>query len=210
MSEIKIGRLTLGICQTNCYFLYREGSKECVFVDPADQGATIYARLKENGFDIKGIILTHGHFDHIWGAQELRAKSGAKIYAWEEEEDLCSDSILNESDWAGRACTIKPNEYLRDGAELEIAGIKLKLIGTPGHTKGSCCFYIEEAGILISGDTLFAESVGRTDFHTGSMSSLIRSVQDKLFVLPDDTRVYPGHGPQTTIGHEKEYNSFLQ
>lgn len=210
MSDIKIGRLTLGVCQTNCYFLYREGSNECVFVDPADQGATIYARLKENGFDVKGIILTHGHFDHIWGAQELRAKSGAKIYAWEEEEDLCSDSILNESDWAGRACTIKPNEYLRDGAELEIAGITLKLIGTPGHTKGSCCFYIEEAGILISGDTLFAESVGRTDFHTGSMSALIHSVQDKLFVLPDDTRVYPGHGPQTTIGHEKQYNSFLQ
>lgn len=210
MSDIKIGRLVIGIAQTNCYFIYKEGSGECVFVDPADQGATIYEKLKANGLSVSGIVLTHAHFDHIWGAQELRAKTGAKIYAWEEEEDLCSDSILNESDWAGRACTIKPNVYLKDGDEIEIAGIKLKLIGTPGHTKGSCCYYIEEAGILISGDTLFAESVGRTDFHTGSMSTLVRSIKEKLLVLPEDTRVYPGHGPSTTIGYEKENNPFIQ
>lgn len=210
MSEVKIGRLTMGICQTNCYFLYKEGSNECIFVDPADQGATIYEKLKANGINVAAIVLTHGHFDHIWGAQELRARSGAKIYAWEEEKDVCEDSILNESDMAGRACTIKPNTYLKDGDEIEAAGIKLKLIGTPGHTKGSCCFYNEESGILISGDTLFAESVGRTDLHTGSMSALVRSVKDKLFTLPDETKVYPGHGPSTTIEHEKKYNPFIQ
>ena len=88
MSEIKIGRLVIGIAQTNCYFIYKEGSNECVFVDPADQGATIFEKLKANGLSVSGIVLTHAHFDHIWGAQELRAKSGAKIYAWEEEEDL--------------------------------------------------------------------------------------------------------------------------
>jgi len=210
MADIKIGRITMGMCQTNCYFLYREDSKECVFVDPADQGETLYAKLAGNGFEIKGILLTHAHFDHIWGGQALRAKSGAKIYAWEEEQELCESSEKNVSDWAGRPCTIKPNVYFKDGDELELAGIKLKVIGTPGHTKGSCCFYIEEAGILVSGDTLFAESVGRTDFPTGSMSTIVRSIKDKLLVLPDETRVYPGHGTSTTIGHEKEYNSFIQ
>ena len=210
MSEVKVGRLVMGIAQTNGYFLYREGSSDCIFVDPPDQGATIYEKLKSNGLNVAGIILTHAHFDHIWGAQELRAKSGAKIYAWEEEEELCSDSVLNVSADVGRACTVKPNTYLKDGEEITIAGITLKLIGTPGHTKGSCCFYVEEAGILISGDTLFAESVGRTDLPTGSMSTLVRSIKDKLMCLPDDTRVYPGHGPSTTIGYEKENNPFIQ
>ena len=96
-----------------------------------------------------------------------------------------------------------------DGQEITLAGITLQVISTPGHTVGGCCYYVKEAGILISGDTLFAESVGRTDFPTGSMGTLVRSIKDKLFVLPDETRVYPGHGDSTTIGHEKEYNPFL-
>lgn len=210
MAEIKIGRLTLGVCQTNCYFLYREGQKEVVFVDPADRGDSIYEALQEKGFVVAGILLTHGHFDHIWGAEKLRELSGAKIYALDAEEALCLDAGLNVSKMAGRACTVQPDVLVKDGEEITVAGICCKVIATPGHTGGSCCYYVAEAGFLVSGDTLFQESVGRTDFPTGSMSEIVRSIKEKLFCLPSDTKVYPGHGEQTTIAYEKEYNPFCQ
>lgn len=210
MAEIKIGRLTLGVCQTNCYFLYREGQKEVVFVDPADKGDSIYEVLQEKGFVVAGILLTHGHFDHIWGAEKLRELSGAKIYALDAEEALCLDAGLNVSKMAGRACTVQPDVLVKDGEEITVAGICCKVIATPGHTGGSCCYYVAEAGFLVSGDTLFQESVGRTDFPTGSMSEIVRSIKEKLFCLPPDTKVYPGHGEQTTIAYEKEYNPFCQ
>lgn len=210
MSDIRIGRMTLGVCATNCYFLYREGSSEIIFVDPADRGADIYEALKKKGLKIAAILLTHGHFDHIWGAQKLRELSGAKIYALDAEKVVCQDAYVNVSAQAGRKATIDPDEWLTDGQELSFAGVSLKVIATPGHTIGSCCYYVPEAGFLVAGDTLFAGSVGRTDFPTGSMSKLIRSIKEKLFVLPDETKVYPGHGEETTIGEEKQYNPFCQ
>ncbi|MBP3476795.1 MAG: MBL fold metallo-hydrolase [Lachnospiraceae bacterium] len=210
MSKIKIGRLILGIAQTNCYFVYREGSNEVIFFDPADKGDYIYEALREKGFQVKGILLTHGHFDHIWGTNKLRELSGAPIYAYEEEKALCEDAVTNVSDQVGRPYTVVPDRYLKDGEEITIADMTCRLIATPGHTVGSCCYYFEEAGILIAGDTLFAESVGRTDLATGSMSAIVRSIQERLFVLPDETKVYPGHGESTTIAHEKQYNPFVQ
>ncbi len=218
MAQIKIGKMVLGVCQTNCYFLYREGGAECIVVDPADQGVNIFRALQKNGFRVAGILLTHGHFDHIWGLDELRDAANAasdedaepvKAYAYEAERVLLQDADKNVSRQAGRPCTTYADVYVKDGQELTIAGMTCKVIATPGHTAGGCCYYFEEAGFLLSGDTLFAESVGRTDFPTGSMSTLVRSVREKLFVLPDDTKVYPGHGESTTIGHEKEYNPFL-
>ncbi len=115
---------------------------------------------------------------------------------------------MNISEMAGRACTLKANEFLKDGQEMTIEGMTFRVILTPGHTSGSCCYYFEEEHILVSGDTLFQESVGRTDFPTGSYSELIRSIKEKLFVLPDDVRVYPGHGESTSIGYEKIHNPF--
>lgn len=210
MAELKIGRLMLGIYQTNCYFVYREGTKDVIFFDPADKGDYIYETLKGKGLEVKGILLTHGHFDHIWGTNKLRELSGAPIYAYEEEKVLCEDAVTNVSDQVGRPYTVVPDRYLRDGEEISIADMTCKLIATPGHTVGSCCYYFEEAGILVAGDTLFQESVGRTDLATGSMSALTRSVKERLFELPDETKVYPGHGDITTIGHEKKYNPFVQ
>lgn len=216
MAEIKIGRMVLGVCQTNCYFLYRDGTQDAVVVDPADKGANIYAALQKNGFRVAGILLTHGHFDHIWGLDALRdAANGAsegleevKAYACEEERELLKSARLNVSAQAGRACETYADVYVKDGQEITLAGMTCKVIATPGHTAGGCCYYFAEAGILVSGDTLFAESVGRTDFPTGSMGTLIRSIKEKLFVLPDDTKVYPGHGERTTIGYEKANNPF--
>lgn len=210
MSDLKIGRLMLGIVQTNCYFVYREGTNDVIFIDPADKGDYIYETLKEKDLHVKGILLTHGHFDHIWGCNKLRELSGAPIYAYEEEKVLCEDAVVNVSEQVGRPYTVIPDRYLKDGEEITIAGMTCRLIATPGHTVGSCCYYFEDAGILIAGDTLFEESVGRTDLATGSAGALVRSIKDKLFTLPDDTKVYPGHGDITTIGHEKQYNPFVQ
>lgn len=219
MAEIKIGRMVLGVCQTNCYFLYRDGEQGCIVVDPADQGVSIYSALQKNGFRVEAILLTHGHFDHIWGLDALRDAANAaaeadgretvKVYAHEAERELLRDARKNVSEQAGRACVTSADVYVKDGQEIAAAGMTCKAIATPGHTAGGCCYYFQEAGFLLAGDTLFAESVGRTDFPTGNMSTLVRSIRDKLFVLPEDTKVYPGHGDDTTIGHEKAYNPFL-
>lgn len=210
--NLRVGRMVIGSVQTNCYFVYDEeqegAQKDVLLFDPADKGAFIYDQLKAKGFRVAAIFLTHAHFDHIWGVQELRGKSGAKVYAYEGEQPLCENSDMNVSAQVGRPCTVKPNAYLKDGEEITVAGISCKVIATPGHTIGSCCYYFEEAGVLISGDTLFQESVGRTDLPTGSGGQLCRSIQDKLFVLPDETKVYPGHGDATTIRYEKAYNPF--
>lgn len=218
MAEIKIGRMVLGICQTNCYFLYRTGTADAIVVDPADNGDKIANALERNGFRVAGILITHGHFDHILGCDALKAaaneaaeKAGedaVKVYACETERELLNDARLNLSKGMSGAYTLDADVYVKDGEEITIAGMTCKVIETPGHTVGGCCYYFEEAGILISGDTLFQESVGRTDFPTGSMSTLVRSIKDKLFVLPDETQVYPGHGDSTTIKLEKRYNPF--
>lgn len=208
--SLKIGRIVMGVCQTNCYFVYREGEKEAVVFDPADQGDMLYQKLTEAGFTVAAVFLTHGHFDHIWGTKRLCELSGARLYAYEAEKALCEDAVANVSEQAGRAYTVEPDVYLKDGEEITVAGMTCRLIATPGHTVGSCCFYFEEDQILISGDTLFQDSVGRTDLPTGSYSELVRSIREKLLVLPDEAIVYPGHGDETTIGHERRYNPFIQ
>ncbi len=208
MQDIKIGRMVLGSVGTNCYFLYREEDKNCIVVDPADQGERIFGALNGKGFKVSGILLTHGHFDHILGVEALKEQSEAYVYAAESALEELKTPKLNLSAQTGRVCTVKPDKLLKDGEKYTIAGMEFQVIFTPGHTQGSACFYFEEAGFLVSGDTLFEESVGRTDFPTGSMSQIVRSIVDKLYILPDDTKVYPGHGEQTTIGHEKKYNPF--
>lgn len=207
--DIKIGRVVLGAVQTNCYFLYREDVKKAVVFDPADEGMKLFNAFKDMGLEVAGICLTHGHYDHVYGVAKLRQLSHCEIYASELEEKLLGDERLNCSEWGGRIVTVTADKLLKDGEEFELGGIKLKLISTPGHTEGSCCYYIEEAGMLISGDTLFEGSVGRADLPTGSAATLIRSIKDKLLLLPDDTKVYPGHGGMTTIGDERQYNPFL-
>ncbi len=219
--DIHVGSMTLGMVSTNCYFLYREDGRKhtkgetfdeltpVIFIDPADRGDFIYDALTTRGFSIDKILLTHGHFDHIGGADELRKLSGARIYAYEKEKEVCENADNNLSIDYGRGYTVVPDEYLQDLDIIEGAGLKCQLIATPGHTVGGCCYYFEEGDILVCGDTLFLESVGRTDFPTSSMSTLVRSINERLMVLPDDTICYPGHGDATTIGHERQYNPFI-
>ncbi len=209
MGELKIGRMTMGPASTNCYFVYDNDSRNAIVFDVPCDGKGIYTRLKDNGINVVGVLLTHGHFDHIMGANELRQAASIKIYACEDEQDVCENTHNNCTEQVGRLYTVKCNKYLKDGEEIDIEGIKCRLIETPGHTKGSSCYYFEDEGILISGDTLFCGSIGRSDLPTGSESTLIRSIKEKLMCLPDDVKVYPGHGDETTIGYEKKYNPFL-
>ena len=207
---LKIGKIVMGSVQTNCYFLYQENEKKIIVVDPADKGEYLYNAFKEAGFEVVAILLTHGHFDHIWGSNKLRELAGVQVFAFEDEKDVCESSKLNVSADVGRPYEARVDWYLKDGETVSIEGMEFKVIWTPGHTQGSCCYYFEKDNILISGDTLFEGSVGRSDLPTGDGKLLSRSLKERLMILPDETVVYPGHGNSTTIADEKKYNPFCR
>lgn len=207
MGKLCVGRMVLGMVQTNCYLIYEEDVKKCIIVDPAQNG--VYDKAVAAGFDPVAVILTHGHFDHIMGCHELQAKS-LKICALDAEKDVLRDSELNASDQIGRPYTVEADRFFTDGEEVTIEGMTFKVIATPGHTKGSCCFYFEKDKVMISGDTLFEGSIGRSDLPTGNESEIIRSVKMLTRDYPEDVKVYPGHGDTTTIGDEKKYNPFCR
>lgn len=200
----------LGDVGTNCYLVINEDINECILIDPADCPDKIQQMIEKNNAKLKAVLLTHGHYDHITAADDIRNIYGVKIYVSCDEEELLFDTHMNLSAHSRRPVTLKADVYHRDMDILELAGMTIEVIHTPGHTIGGSCYYIKEAGMLFSGDTLFAESVGRTDFPTGSMSQIVHSIKDKLMVLPDDTKVFPGHGESSSIGYERKYNPFLQ
>lgn len=206
MGDIVIGRTVLGMVETNCYFIYDSDTKETIVVDPAKNG--LYEKLKANGLSVVGVILTHGHFDHIMGVHEMVRESGAKLYALDAENALCRDAKLNASAQIRKPYTVEPDILVHDGDELNIAGIKLQVVATPGHTAGSCCYYIPDKKWLISGDTLFRGSIGRSDLPTGSEPEIMKSVHKLIDMYEDDVKVYPGHGDASTIGFERKYNPF--
>lgn len=205
---MKIERHRLGFLHTNAYIGINEETKEVFVVDPGADVTKFRNYFEEAGYILKAILLTHGHFDHIGGVNALVEKYGCDVYALEEERDLLRESSTNLSTTIRQPISVTEFTALKDGQELDIAGVHIQVIATPGHTVGGVCYYVEERGVLFAGDTLFLESVGRTDFPGGSASALVHSVREKLFVLPEDTIVYPGHMDETTIEHEKKYNPF--
>lgn len=206
---MKVERFVLGSLGTNCYLLINEETKELVIVDPATCPDYLVSHVKSNGYAPKAIFLTHGHFDHVMGIDDWVKEFHIPVYLHEEEKQILENPELNLSSMFGTSYDYNDGKCLKDKDVLEVAGLTFKIIHTPGHTSGGCCYYEEAAGVLISGDTLFCQSVGRSDFPTGSMATLARSIKEKLFCLPDETMVYPGHNEQTSIGDEKMYNPFV-
>ena len=206
MGKLVIKNNVIGMVATNSYIVYDAEKKGAVLIDPAANGAFLLNQCRELGVTPEAVLLTHGHFDHIGGVEDLVRAFPMPVYAGEKEAGLLSDPQMNLSIAYGVPMTVKNPQLLRDGQELTLLGRTWKVMATPGHTEGSVCYYVEEEKVLFSGDTLFHESDGRTDFPTGSGISLRASVTEKLFALPEDTAVYPGHEEDTSIGHEKRYN----
>lgn len=207
MSKLCMKKLVLSICATNCYIVYDDETKAGFIIDPAAAFDIIDANVKELGVDIKGILLTHGHFDHIGAADDLKKQYQVKVYAHEEEAEITENGMLNLSAMFETGDSVKVDIKLRDGETFELCGFSIKVIHTPGHTKGSCCYLINdgEKDRLFSGDTLFCGSYGRTDFPTGNGRQIMDSIINKLLVLDEDMEVYSGHGEMTFIGDEKKW-----
>lgn len=201
----------VGPLQCNCSILGDESSGEAIVVDPGADIPRIQAILTRHGLTVKQIIITHAHIDHIAGAQQLKALTGAPILY--NQLDLPLIAMMDvQAAWLGMATpeVAPPDDTLRDGQTIGVSGITGTILHTPGHTEGSVCLHIPAANLLLAGDTLFAGSVGRTDLPGGDTRTLLQSIHDRLLPLPDTTVVIPGHGGNTTIGKERDTNPFLQ
>jgi glyoxylase-like metal-dependent hydrolase (beta-lactamase superfamily II) len=200
----------VGLLGCNCTVLGDELSRQAIIVDPGDDVPGIMARVRRLALNVKQILITHAHIDHIAGAQRLKALTGAPILY--HESDLAMVRIMDlQASWLAieTPVVLPPDEGLTDGQTFVVEGISGTVLHTPGHTPGSVCLYLPEHSLLLAGDTLFAGTVGRTDLPGGDAKTLIRSVRDKLMMLPDETTVLPGHGALTSIGREREHNPFL-
>lgn len=209
MAPIRVEQYVVGAVQTNCYFAVNEDTLELLVIDPGASAKKLIDTIEQETLKPVAILLTHGHFDHAAGAEELAKHFGIPVYAQADEKETLEDPRRNLSGWEGREISYHADHYLKDEQEIDLAGFHIRVFHTPGHTPGGCCYFFSYQNVLFSGDTLFCMSVGRTDFPGGSASQLIRSIQKKLMVLPDEISVYPGHNDTTTIGTERMHNPYL-
>ena len=208
---IRVEFMVVGPVSTNCYFLINDELKEVAIVDPGDHAGRIKAFVAKEELKPVAILLTHGHFDHMMAAEALREEYKIPVYACAKEKELLNSSRKNLSYGFIRTdYTMDADIYCKEGDEFSIAGCTVKVLETPGHTKGGCCYYIASENIVFTGDTLFALSIGRTDFEGGSYPEICKSIKEKLFVLPEETICYCGHGEGTSIRHEKGRNPYVR
>lgn len=208
--DMIIQNIIVSVAGTNCYLVKEKDSQAGFIVDPGGNPRGIIALADKMGLVPQGILLTHGHFDHMLAAPELKSYWDIPIYAGEKERQLLLEPHYSLALHVGENLSLRADKYIEEKDNLIIGNTKIRIIETPGHTPGGICYYIEEEKVIFVGDTLFYESVGRTDFPGGSMSTLQDSIRRKLFTLPDDVSVYSGHGSDTTIGHEKKYNPWIK
>lgn len=205
---MKIHSLSVGVLQANCHILVCQESKDAVIIDPGDEGDRIIDTINELGVQPVMILLTHGHGDHIGAVRDIKSKYQIPIWIHKDEAHMLTDARANLSIYLGVEITAPPADHtFVEQDTLTLSGHTIRIIETEGHSPMGCCFLIDHH--LIAGDALFRGSIGRTDFPGGSHDTLVKRIKEKLFNLPDETIVYPGHGPNTTIGREKATNPFL-
>ena len=209
MNAVKVQTIVVGDILTNCYLVCNTEASESFIVDPGDEAGRLIKRIDASETRLCGILLTHGHFDHILAVQELREHYQVPVYACAAEEALLADPVSNLSADHDMDCRIHADHLLQDGECFTLAGCRIRMLHTPGHTKGSCCYELADEAILFSGDTLFRGSAGRTDFPGGDMRELVSSLHRLTQILPGETRVFPGHEYPTSIEEEVRYNPFV-
>lgn len=208
-SDLVVRGIVVGAFAENCWVIGSRSSGEGIVIDPGDQAEDILALAKEMGLSIKVIANTHAHLDHIMGVGAVKEATGAEFLLHSAEVESARQAGASAARFTGRPIEPppEPDRLLAEGDDVEVAGVKLKVISTPGHTLGSVSFYTE--GVVFSGDTLFRGSIGRTDLPGGSHEQEMASIVDKLLALPDDTFVLPGHMDETSIGQERKANPFV-
>ncbi len=205
---MKVRKMEVGPMLANCYLVWCEETREALVIDPGGEGRRILAEAAKEHLQIRYVVNTHGHIDHIAVNAEVCNVTGAKLMIHEDDASMLSNPGLNLSMFTGSTVRSRPDILLHEGDEITCGKqIHLKVLHTPGHTRGGICLQAED--MIFSGDTLFAESIGRTDFPGGSYETLIESIKNKIMVLDDACLVYPGHGPATTVGYERAHNPFL-
>jgi hydroxyacylglutathione hydrolase len=205
-----IRTLLVGPIQTNCYVIGDEATREGAVIDPGGDPAPILAAIDAEALSIRYILNTHAHFDHMAANEQLCAATGALLGLHPADRALLA--LGGGGRWFGflSISSPDPDVELSDGQTLRVGGLTVTVLHTPGHSPGHVAFYLPEEGVLFSGDALFQRSIGRTDLPGGDLATLLRSIHDQFMTLPDETMVYPGHGPATTIGAERRHSPFLQ
>lgn len=207
---MQIRSMPSGELGVNTYLAVDEATKKGFIVDPGGYNPALTAAVNAENIDIQYIILTHGHSDHICGVNEhIKDFPGVKVVAYADELTMLKDPAMNMSVYFGMNYTVEPDILINDNDILQVGNLELQFIHTPGHTVGGMCIYVKSENVLFSGDTLFQQSVGRTDFPGGSFEQIVNSIRNRLFVLPEETKVFPGHMGPTNIGFEKRSNPFV-
>ncbi len=201
-------QLVVGPFGSNCYIVGSESNKEGMIIDPGDEAEVIFENVKDLGLEIKSIVLTHAHIDHIGALKEVKEATGAEVAIHADDAQALQEKSVSAMFGLSYPTPPPPDRLLQDGDSLDIGDLHFGVLHTPGHSPGGICLLGEE--IVFSGDTLFNFGIGRYDLPGGDYSQLMNSIHTKLMVLPDNTAVYPGHGPDTTIGTERRGNPFLQ
>ena len=201
---MEIKRIVTGAIEENCYLVWDEAN-QAVVIDPGDEASKIIDEITKLQLDVKKIILTHGHYDHVGAVNEVKKTTGAQVICHQEEKSIVEDETLSLGLYLGKEVSLpKVDACVSEGDEISVGNLNFSVIHTPGHTKGGMCLLAGDS--LFSGDTIFYGTLGRWDFPTGDLSKLTHSITRKIFNLPENTVIYSGHGPETTVGAEKRQN----